>query len=264
LHFTGFRIYQPVFLSLATKTKASIHHLKQNHKMKKIFLLLLASSLLMASHSAHAQAGKFSLTNPNGFALDTLTNTTPKAAFLQVNGYMKTVAVQVTVTKISGVVAGTAVLQGSLDGVSYSNVAGASSFTLTDVASQTASWQLVDPGYLYYRVLFTGIRNHVGKFFRRYSGTKTCDVTVTRSALYIVDEIGAVVSAIDAVTYPSLASISTICMGIPWRSLTGCNSSPTQLIKSKGPPNILWWLFSRTSKKGSENRLAWQRKYPCI
>jgi hypothetical protein len=124
--------------------------------MKKIFFLLLASGLLMASHGAHAQAGKFSLANPNGFALDTLTNTTPKAASLQVNGYMKTVAVQVTVTKISGVVAGTAVLQGSLDGVSYSNVAGATAFTLTDVASQTASWQLVDPGYLYYRVLFTG------------------------------------------------------------------------------------------------------------
>jgi hypothetical protein len=91
--------------------------------MKKIFFLLLSLSVIgLTSMSAHAQAGKFSLTNPNGFALDTVTNTTAEAPFLQLNGYMKTVAVQVTLTKISGVVAGTAVLQGSVDGVSYSNV----------------------------------------------------------------------------------------------------------------------------------------------
>ncbi len=124
--------------------------------MKKILSVSLASVLLLIGSIASAQSGKYNMATTNGLYLDTVVNAGAKSATVQVNGYMKTVAVQVTVTKISGTVGGTAVLQGSLDGVNYYNVTGASSFTLTDVANQGTAWSLVDPGYLYYRVLVTG------------------------------------------------------------------------------------------------------------
>lgn len=124
--------------------------------MKKfLFLILIAGSLLAAS-SSYGQAGYYALATPNALGLDTVTNAAAKAGVIKISGYMKTVAVQVTVTKISGTVGGSAALQGSLDGVTYYNVTGATALTLTDVASQGQIWSLVDPGYQYYRVLVTG------------------------------------------------------------------------------------------------------------
>lgn len=89
-------------------------------------------------------------------ALDTLTNTTPVSLTKLVVGHYATVTVATVITKISGTVAGTAALQGSIDGVKYYAISGASNLTLTDVASQGTLWTLTDSPYTYYRVLGTG------------------------------------------------------------------------------------------------------------
>jgi len=122
--------------------------------MKKI-LFILSMFLLIASAS-HAQTGIFAMTGANTLALDTVTNTATKYMSGTAKGYMKTVAVQVTFTKISGTLAGSATLQASVDGVSFYPVPGAGTFTLTDVASQGAVWSVIDSPYQFYRVSITG------------------------------------------------------------------------------------------------------------
>lgn len=69
--------------------------------------------------------------------------------------------IQVNITKISGTVAGTVTLQGSLDGVSYNTatsgaLAITATYTATDVAAQSKSWVIVNNPYRYYRVSWTG------------------------------------------------------------------------------------------------------------
>lgn len=57
-------------------------------------------------------------------------------------------------TKVSGTAAGTIALQGSIDGVNWSGTLGMA-FTLTDVASQVASFSISPSTYQYYRVVVT-------------------------------------------------------------------------------------------------------------
>jgi hypothetical protein len=69
--------------------------------------------------------------------------------------------IQVNITKISGTVAGTVTLQGSLDGTNYNTatsgaLAITATYTATDVASQSKSWVIVNNPYRYYRVTWTG------------------------------------------------------------------------------------------------------------
>lgn len=70
--------------------------------------------------------------------------------------------IQVSITKISGLVAGTVTLQGSLDGVSFSTVASptlaiTATATATDVASQSFSWVVGYNPYRFYRISWTGV-----------------------------------------------------------------------------------------------------------
>lgn len=114
--------------------------------------LILASFLLISSLT-------FAQTNPaTNFvpALDTLTNAgTAPLTKLLVAPY-STVTVQVKVTKISGTVGGTVTLTGSIDGVTYYAISGASSLTLTDTATQGTIWIVTGNPYSYYKVLGTG------------------------------------------------------------------------------------------------------------
>ncbi len=110
------------------------------------------------------------LTNVAGATTETVTNA--GTAFLQVArfGVRGQTAVQATVTKTSGTLAGTMTLQGSLDGVNYKamTVADASTaiptYTVTDVASQTYIWRLNGNPYPFYRVSWTGTGTMIGTF----------------------------------------------------------------------------------------------------
>lgn len=128
--------------------------------MKKILLLLALS--LTFSISAQVTGPKLSYTSvgnllsaPTHAATDTITNSTPKFQYAIVNGSNVHFTVQSTLTKISGTVAGTVKVQGSVDGVNYTDIAGQTAFTLTDVASQVCSFVILSSPYQFYRVAVT-------------------------------------------------------------------------------------------------------------
>lgn len=120
--------------------------------MKKIFLLLL---FLIPLLIAQAQTEAKPMIASNGLAQDTVSNTGTETWTLKVAGFQKTVSVQAVITKISGTVAGTYKLQGSLTGTDYVDIASQTA-SATDVTTNTAIFTAENSKYLYYRVTYTG------------------------------------------------------------------------------------------------------------
>jgi len=116
--------------------------------MKKILFLI---PILLLCSLAQAQVA---MTNPNGLALDTVANTTPEACTVQLKGFQETASFTLLVTKISGTVGGTAVLQGS-NQVSKGYATIDTTQALAD-ATQTLRFWDVPKKFLYYRILITG------------------------------------------------------------------------------------------------------------
>ncbi len=94
---------------------------------------------------------------------DTITNTATglvKTLTPMANPAMSTNVIALF-TKISGTLAGTATLMGSNDGTNYAtvktaNYAGTFTYTVTDTASQTVSFVILNNPYKYYQVSWTG------------------------------------------------------------------------------------------------------------
>lgn len=133
--------------------------------MKKLSLILLFGALIFVAPKVNAQS---TLITANTAALipniDTVTNTGVKS---MTSGVVKsswhTVTVSVVLNKISGTGAGTAILNGSIDGVNYSPVAASqligaqtASYTITNVANQSYNWVVAQSPFLYYQVTVTG------------------------------------------------------------------------------------------------------------
>ena len=128
--------------------------------MKKLFLMLtLMLTICMTGQITgpkitYSAVGHL-LSTPTHPAIDTITNTTVKNQFAIVNGSNVHFTIQSTLTKISGVVAGTVKPQGSVDGVNYVDITGQTAFTLTDVASQTCAFVIANSPYQFYKVVVT-------------------------------------------------------------------------------------------------------------
>lgn len=117
--------------------------------MKKTFFsLLVFAGLALSMQSVKAQT---IMTNPNGLALDTVTNSTAEGPVLQVKGFQSTVSMVLLVTKISGTIAGYVYWQGSNDGVNYATIG---SDTLTD-ATNRYQYDEAPKRYLYYKALIS-------------------------------------------------------------------------------------------------------------
>lgn len=97
--------------------------------MKKF--ILLALSVIVMTAGAFAQAE----TCPSVVAGDTVVNTATVNKQIRTTGAYSAAGVRIKLTKISGTVAGTTKLQGSLDGSTWEDIG--SAFTHTDVATQT-------------------------------------------------------------------------------------------------------------------------------
>lgn len=118
--------------------------------MKKVLIALL----LIIGLGASAQSKLVNLkSTTTGKVIDTLNNTTARTQRLPIAGTTAIMTFQPTFTRISGTAAGTAVLQGSVDGVGYTAIG--SAFTLTNVVSQTASFSVNPSIYNYYQIVFT-------------------------------------------------------------------------------------------------------------
>jgi len=132
--------------------------------MKKILFVLIA---LIGFTVAKAQfATQLPLT-----AGDTTTNTGTASKIIKATGAYSGVAIQVKVAKISGTAGGTVKIQGSLDGSNYEDIG--SSYTVTDVSSQTKTFYISAPLPPYIKVLETGTGTMSAVFtvyyvFRKY------------------------------------------------------------------------------------------------
>ncbi len=98
--------------------------------------------------------------SPYSAISDTTTNTATSYVTLPVQNWYNTVTIQSVVTKISGTVAGTVTLQGSIDGTNYvtvnSSYADVTSYSPTDVATSSKLFVVTGSPYRYYRLSYTG------------------------------------------------------------------------------------------------------------
>lgn len=132
--------------------------------MKKFLFLFACLIGCLTANTASAQS--FTLLSPHGGTTDSVTDAGTNYLTKQINGAASVVTVQLVITKISGTAAGTAVLQGSINGTNYVTLhyatGGATtgsqndSFTLTNVTTQSVSWVIAPSHYNYYRVSVTG------------------------------------------------------------------------------------------------------------
>lgn len=119
--------------------------------------LILSTILFLLAFVFNANA-QYTMTGSG----DTITDTGTKTATLQVKESYQSVSIQAVITKISGTVAGTVTLQGTIDGTNYVTVdTGAVlskhvTFTATNVASQSTVFIVQGSPYLKYRVSYTG------------------------------------------------------------------------------------------------------------
>lgn len=126
-------------------------------KKASLFLVGLLFSIL--------SFGQVAMTAASGTVTNSGTGTITRA--MESVAYTK-VSVQAIFTKTSGTLAGTATLQGSLDGTNYATVAtgqtvaGAATYTVTDVATQSVIFTINGNPFKYYRVSWTGTGTMVG------------------------------------------------------------------------------------------------------
>lgn len=98
--------------------------------------------------------------SPFSAVKDTTDNTAESYVTLGVERWYNTITIQSVVTKISGTVAGTVTLQGSLDGTNYntvdSNYCTVTSYSPTNQTTNTKLFVVTGSPYRYYRLSYTG------------------------------------------------------------------------------------------------------------
>ncbi|MES2382464.1 MAG: hypothetical protein V4538_15560 [Bacteroidota bacterium] len=98
--------------------------------------------------------------SPFSAVKDTTDNTSTSYVSLEVTKWYDDIAIQSVVTKISGTVAGTVTLQGSLDGTNYNTVnssyANVTSYVPTNVTANTKIFVVTGSPYRYYRLSYAG------------------------------------------------------------------------------------------------------------
>lgn len=100
---------------------------------------------------AHAQtAFNHTTFNPTGSVIDTGVDTLT----IEFPSWNVAVGIQPVITKVSGTVAGTSILYGSIDGTNY--VATGDTLTNTNVSKNTKIIKLSTPVYRKYRIITTG------------------------------------------------------------------------------------------------------------
>jgi hypothetical protein len=123
--------------------------------MKKLFYILFALTIVVGATLPEAKA-QVTFTSVYDLPTDTVTNTGTVYVGARIPGKLNNVIIQANFVKISGTVAGTASLLGSIDGVNYSSVS-TTTYTVTNVANQSFIWNLTGNPALFYRVSVTGV-----------------------------------------------------------------------------------------------------------
>lgn len=116
-----------------------------------------ASVFTSGSSNKHSVSNMLS---PFSAVKDTTDNTATSYVTLPLTLWYNTVTIQSVVTKISGTVAGTVTLQGSIDGTNFvtvnSSYADVTSYSPTNVATSSKLFVVTGSPYRYYRLSYTG------------------------------------------------------------------------------------------------------------
>ena len=130
---------------------------RRANKMRKLVLILALGLFATLGVSAQTKVQDLFSNAASGVKLtDTITNAgTVTMTSSTVVGTPNQTTVGAVFTKLTGTVAGTASLKGSFNGVDF-YVASATTYTVTDLATQNTSWQITGSPYLYYQVSVTG------------------------------------------------------------------------------------------------------------
>jgi hypothetical protein len=139
--------------------------------MKKIgFIILAIVAVLMVAPQAKSQA-LYNLLSTYSLTSDTTVNAGTSVLSTGLVGTSAgTATVVINITKISGTVAGTITLQGSLDNSNWIALTDATAVpaiatkTATDVASQSFMWRVTGNPVRYYRVSWTGTGTMSARF----------------------------------------------------------------------------------------------------
>lgn len=113
--------------------------------MKKVFLSFV---FILFAVVSFAQVKSFT-------DADTVTNAGADTLNLTLKEYCDNIAIQVFITKVSGTVAGSAKLYGSLDGSNFYSIS-SDTLAVADVANQSFIWNEAPAKYVYYRIIVNG------------------------------------------------------------------------------------------------------------
>jgi len=125
--------------------------------MKKILLLLFAFTVTIATALAQEIREVSLISETNATLTDTVTNTGVKiVATPNTPGFWDLAGVSVTITKISGTVAGVARLVGSYDGTNFFRIVPTDSLNAANVTTNIKSFVVTSYPYKYLGVQYTG------------------------------------------------------------------------------------------------------------
>jgi hypothetical protein len=128
--------------------------------MKKILFL---SMLVSFSFAGICQSFRHTASNPTGAILNASADT---MSFSTANAY-SIVGIQPVITKATGTMAGTSVLQGSLDGANYVAI---DTLTNSNITVNSTVWTLSNPVYTYYRIITSGATTVTGTTAAKFIG----------------------------------------------------------------------------------------------
>jgi len=95
------------------------------------------------------------------------------------DGYDKAVF-GVKLTKVSGTVAGTSILEQSMDNINFETATGTDTLTSTNVTTNFKNWTLSDPAFPYYRIKVTGSGTMAAKVYGYVHVKNISKTTVNR------------------------------------------------------------------------------------
>lgn len=133
---------------------------------RTVLVFILCSCALLCKAQVSMNHTK---SNPTGL----ITNTGSDTSFYALPGYYETLAVQPLAIKGSGTMAGTEILQISVNGVDWVAPAG-DTVTLTNVARQVpVLLHFTKPDWLFFRIITTGSGTMTATTAHTFAGKKT-------------------------------------------------------------------------------------------
>lgn len=125
------------------------------------FLISIFSLIFVLSAASVSAQKIYTMTG----SADTVTNAEVEYLTLPVKDGYDTAVFGVKLTKISGTVAGTSILEQSMDNINFETATGTDTLTSTNVTTNIKNWTLTNPAFPYYRIKITGSGTMAAKVY---------------------------------------------------------------------------------------------------